>query len=234
MSSNHYVVATAKSWNVARYHSTISRLPGVWHLIEQPGDLTREKLDEINPRYIFFPHWSHKVPDEIVSRYECVCFHATDVPYGRGGSPVQNLIARGHQETVVSALRMVTELDAGPVYSKQPLSLLGGGEEVFLRLATVVAEMIAEIVASEPTPEPQTGEPTVFKRRTPEDSRIPQDMTALESLFDHIRMLDAEGYPPAFLDYGGLRIEFTRPALRTGRIEATVTIIPHPAEGNSE
>ena len=37
-------------------------------------------------------------------------------------------------------------------------------------------------------------------------------------------MLDAEGYPLAFLDYGGLRFEFSRATLRTGRIVADVTI----------
>ncbi len=31
-------------------------------------------------------------------KFECVCFHMTDVPYGRGGSPLQNLIIREPQE----------------------------------------------------------------------------------------------------------------------------------------
>jgi len=36
----------------------------------------------------------------------------TDVPYGRGGSPLQNLIVRGHTETKLTALRCVRDLDA--------------------------------------------------------------------------------------------------------------------------
>ena len=60
---------------------------------------------------------------EIIKRFECVCFHMADVPYGRGGSPLQNLIARGHRETKLTALRMVEDFDAGPVYSKMPLCL---------------------------------------------------------------------------------------------------------------
>lgn len=234
MTPKHYVVATIRPWNIARYHSTISRLPGVWHLIQQPTDLTVATLAEIKPRYVFFPHWSHKVPADILFQHECVCFHETDVPYGRGGSPLQNLIVKGHRETVVTALRMVSEFDAGPVYAKRPLSLLGLAEEIYIRTAEIVSEMIADIVANEPTASPQSGDATVFKRRTPEQSQVPENLTTLESLFDHLRMLDAAEYPPAFLEYGGFRLELTRPALRTEKIEATVTITRRPTKGNAE
>lgn len=224
MPDQHYVVATIRPWNVAQYHATVSSFPGVWHLITDPGELTLKHLASIEPRYIFFPHWSHKVPAEIIDGYECVCFHETDVPYGRGGSPLQNLVERGHRDTVVTALRMAEDFDAGPVYAKRPLSLLGLAEEIYIRSAAIIAEMIREIAANEPTPVPQTGEPTIFRRRTPEQSAIPQGAQALEALFDHIRMLDAEQYPHAFLKYDIFRFEFTRPVLRTGRIEANVSI----------
>jgi len=32
---------------------------------------------------------------EIFENYEIILFHMTDLPYGRGGSPLQNLIVRG-------------------------------------------------------------------------------------------------------------------------------------------
>ena len=219
-----YIVATIRPWNIAEYNSTISRLSGIWHLIDNPGDLTFEVLSAINPRYIFFPHWSHKVPAEIVDRYECVCFHETDLPYGRGGSPIQNLIVRGHRETVVSAIRMVSAVDAGPVYAKRPMSLHGLAEEVFIRTAGIVSEMIRNIIESEPTPKAQTGVPITFKRRAPKNSQISKNVKNLEELFNHIRMLDAEEYPRAFLEYGRFRFEFSRPALRTGKVESTVNI----------
>ena len=50
----------------------------------------------------------------------------TDVPFGRGGSPLQNLISRGIYETKISAFRCVAEMDAGPVYPKRPFSLAEG------------------------------------------------------------------------------------------------------------
>lgn len=193
--------------------------------IRTPEELTLDALQQFAPRYVFFPHWSVIVPPEITEAFECVCFHATAVPYGRGGSPIQNLIVRGHDDTVVTALRMTSELDAGPVYLQRPVSLLGGLEEILIRIGSLVVEMIDEIVRTTPEPRPQSGEPVVFKRRKPEESAIPAD-ASLDTWFDYIRMLDAEGYPRAFIDAGDMRLEFSRAARRRGAIEATVTIRP--------
>jgi methionyl-tRNA formyltransferase len=199
--------------------------------ISAPEDLTIEALAAFGPRYVFFPHWSHIVPDAIVERFECVCFHSTPVPYGRGGSPIQNMIARGHHETLLTALRMVAEVDAGPVYMQRPLSLLGGLDEIFIRIAKTALDMMDEITARNPTPVAQQGSPVIFKRRAPADSVIPVD-GSLETWFDHIRMLDGEGYPRAFIEVGGMKLEFSRAVLRRGRVEATVTISPKPVAGS--
>ena len=51
-----------------------------------------------------------------MKRYDCVIFHMTDLPYGRGGSPLQNLIIRGYKKTNVVSNKCVGEVDAGPIY----------------------------------------------------------------------------------------------------------------------
>jgi len=218
-----YVVACRSPW----FWDALAARSGSGDLlrIESPEALTIEALARFGPRYVFFPHWSQIVPRAIVERFECVCFHATPVPYGRGGSPIQNMIVRGHQDTKLTALRMVAEIDAGPIYLQRPVSLMGNLDEIFIRLSRLTLEMINEMLASEPQPAAQQGEPVVFKRRTPAESAIPTDRD-LERWFDHIRMLDGEGYPRAFIEVGGMRLEFARPALRRGYIEATVAISP--------
>lgn len=80
-----YVVATIKPWNIECFHKKKTELPGKWHLITNPDELSFENIEKTNPRYVFFPHWSWVVPREIFLRWECVCFHMTDLPYGRGG-----------------------------------------------------------------------------------------------------------------------------------------------------
>ena len=58
----------------------------------------------------------------------------TDLPYGRGGSPLQNLIVRGHNDTMISAKESVKKiLIQGWWLPKKPLSLLGSAEEIFIR-----------------------------------------------------------------------------------------------------
>lgn len=224
MNDETYIVATIRPWNIRMYNERLCRLSGKWHLITTPQQLTITFLESLTPRYIFFPHWPHKVPLEIISKYECICFHETDVPYGRGGSPLQNLIALGHRETKISALRMVEELDAGPFYLKRSLSLEGLAEEIFIRASKTIAAMIEEIILMHPSPLPQQGDPIIFKRRTPQQSEVLEEIDSLDRLFDHIRMLDAEDYPRAVLKHGSFCYEFSRPALKTGCITADVKI----------
>jgi len=218
-----YVIATSRIW----YEELATRLQTLtgreFHLINRREDLTVERLAEIKPRYVFFPHWSHMVPSAVYEGFECVMFHMTDLPFGRGGSPLQNLIVRGISETRISAFRCVRELDAGPVYMKQPLSLYGAAEEIYLRAAKTIEKMIVSMVEHEPDPAEQQGEIVCFSRRKPQDGCI-ADLTEVEQVFDHIRMLDAEGYPNAFLETEHLRLEFQRPSLKNGKIVSDVII----------
>lgn len=229
MIDENYIVATIRPWNIKVFNEVISKYPGRWHLITQPEELTVELVERLNPKFIFFSHWSYIVPEDILNSVECVCFHEADLPCGRGGSPIQNHIVRGNKETMISALRMIKELDAGPVYLKRPLSLEGLGEEIFIRASKIVAEMILEIITKEPVPKEQEGKVTLFPRRKPEQSEVNKELKNLEELFDHIRMLDASEYPRAFLRYGCFKFEISRPALRTNSIEANI----HITKGNN-
>lgn len=222
---NTYAVVGSKPWNRRVFDELIVNYPGEWYFIDKPEELTFGKISSISPRYIFFLHWSWKVPREIINNHECVCFHMTDVPYGRGGSPLQNLIVRGHRQTKLTALRMTEEFDAGPIYLKEDLCLEGGAEEVYIRATYLSAQMIRRIIEEQPNPQPQAGAVVVFKRRKPRESGI-LELTSLQSLYDFIRMLDAEGYPRAFLEYAGFRYEFSRAALYDDRIIADVKITP--------
>jgi methionyl-tRNA formyltransferase len=218
-----YILATSRSWHEPMAERLEARTGHTFELITSRKELTPERLETIRPEAIFFPHWSYMIPPEVFDSYECVIFHMTDLPYGRGGSPLQNLIARGVYETRLSALKCVEAVDAGPVYLKRPLSLHGNAEEIFIRAGKVMEEMIVELIETRPEPAEQVGEPVLFKRRQPEQSRI-GDLASLDKLYDHIRMLDAEGYPRAFLEHRGFRYEFSRAALVEGRLIADVTI----------
>ena len=223
MKDKTYLVAGYKPWNHRVFDEVISKYPGRWHFIENPEQLSLDTVRALSPRYIFFLHWSWKVPDEIIKEYECVAFHMTDLPFGRGGSPLQNLIARGIHETKISAIKVTEEFDAGPIYLQGNLCLHGSAEEIYIRATYTSADMIERIISQDLKPVPQRGKSTVFKRRRPEDSEI-RSLHTVHQLYDFIRMVDAEGYPRAFCYYKGFRYELSRATLYDGRIEANVII----------
>ncbi|MFD2206858.1 hypothetical protein [Kiloniella antarctica] len=224
VSEKTYILATIKDWNLDAFFKIQHQLPGKWLVITEQQALRFNEVKKHNPRYIFFPHWSWKIPKEIIDAYDCVCFHMTDLPYGRGGSPLQNLIENGHSKTKISALKMTSEFDAGNIFLKRSLSLHGSAQEIFVRCAHEVVEMIIEIVKSEPIPLPQIGEPTYFKRRTPEQSALIGDMDT-EVLYNHIRMLDADTYPHAFIEFGNYRMLFSNANIGDGEVTAHVRFV---------
>lgn len=222
------VIATIRPWNLRRAKELKASLKGkaAVTIIDRPAGLTAGRLARLRPDYVFFPHWSWIIPPEIFENFECVVFHMTDLPFGRGGSPLQNLILRGLRRTKVSAIKVARDVDAGPVYMKLPASLSGSAQEIYDRVSALVfGRMIPEMLRRRHAPRPQKGRPVFFSRRKPADSRLPAFSAAREA-YDFIRMLDAEGYPPAFADFGSLRAEFRKARLEKGALKAEVVFRP--------
>lgn len=220
---NKYIVAAIGDWNQKLFSERHDSIEGQWEFVTTPENLSKA-LEEMKPRYIFFLHWRWIVPKEIVTQYECVCFHMTDLPFGRGGSPLQNLIIRGHKKTVLTALRMDEGIDTGPIYYKEDLDLSGKAQEIYHRASQASWNLIEKIVENSPIPKPQEGDGEVFKRRTPKDSQIPPDLELVQ-IYDFIRMLDAPGYPNSFIELSGYRMEFCDATLEDDCVRAQVKIM---------
>ena len=205
-----YLVLGCKTWDRRVYDETLASLPGKWRYVGSPDELSAALVREFAPQYLFFLHWSWKVPREILERR---CRASSLAPY--------------------TALRMSHEFDAGPVYLKESLSLEGSAEEIYLRAAQMSGRMIERFTHEKVKPKAQRGEVVNFKRRKPEESEI-DNPASLEALHDMIRMLDADGYPRAFLNHGGFRFEFSRSALYDGRVVADVRITPIRKGGDTQ
>ena len=156
-----YLVAAGAPWGIECYLRHPDR--GEWALATTPDGL-RLGLEH-TPRYVFCLNWSQKIAGPLVTRHTFVNFHCTDLPYGRGGGPLENLIRLGHTHTVITAHRMTNELDAGPVYGKWgPISLAGTKEQICQRFIGPCAALMRWMVEEEPEPTPQIGEPVLFQR----------------------------------------------------------------------
>ena len=219
---NTILIASLKSWN----HKNFKKLKRFYPkshfvLVQNESDLNESFLNSLKPRYVFFPHWSSKIPKEIYQKYECVIFHIGDLPFGRGGSPLQNLIIRGIKQTKISALRACDVLDGGDIYLKEPLNIAtGSAEQIYKRASKIIFfTMIPYILKHRPKPTPQNGDVVVFKRRKEEQSNLESlENPSLEQIYDFIRMLDAPSYPKAFIEFNGIRIEFNKAKLKNHQI----------------
>lgn len=228
------LLLSSRPWNSALADRLSRQLNRPVESIAEPAELTWDAVAAIDPQWIFVPHWSHLIPKSIWGSWPTVIFHMTDLPYGRGGSPLQNLIQRGHSSTMLSALRCGAGLDTGDIYTKQPLSLHGSAEEIFLRADGVIEQMIEQIVCDEPAATPQQGDPVLFTRRTPAQSNLASCPDGdQKAWYDQIRMLDADGYPQAFLEAHGMRLEFRRVSQRSDGLHADVKIVSIPTNSRT-
>lgn len=224
MKNKNFIVAGQHKWCKLVFEQKIKTNPGNWFFISDKKEMTSDFLKIIKPEFIFFLHWSHLVPEDILRTYQCIGFHMTDLPFGRGGSPLQNLILRGIKKTMITAFKLTEKFDEGPFFFKRELILQGNAEEIFLSASEIEADMIHDFLTQKPQLQQQTGKSEYFKRRTPADSALKLDNLSLREFFDQIRMLDAEDYPKAFFIYNGFKFEFRRSAIYTDHIEADVKI----------
>ncbi len=195
-----------------------------FYFIKNKNDLTFENLSQLKPNYVFFPHWSYIIPKEIYENFNCIIFHMTDLPFGRGGSPLQNLLERGIYQTKISAIQCCGVLDGGDVYFKKDFDIsYGSASEIYNRAGKIIFNMIDEIVEKQLKPVPQVGQVVEFKRRNVKMSNI-KDLTELNKIYDYIRMLDCEGYPKAFLENEKVKYSFSNAKLENGKIVAQVEI----------
>jgi methionyl-tRNA formyltransferase len=189
--------------------------------ITKKRDLSLENLKKINPRYIFFPHWSWKVEPEIFETYDCIVFHTAPLPYGRGGSPIQNLIIREINKSPVCALKMTNVLDGGPIYDRVEISLDGNIDEIFSKIAICVEDLIIKICQHNPIPSPQKGNVVSFKRLSYADNQLSKDYS-IKELYDRIRMVDGKGYKRAYISFGEYKLEFTEAKLANNQLSAKI------------
>tara|TARA_B100000767_G_C19749847_1_gene530254 strand:+ start:1153 stop:1815 length:663 start_codon:yes stop_codon:yes gene_type:complete len=199
------IIACSKEWfvldeNIKTQNDVIC--------INENSHLSKSFLDTIRPDFIFFPHWNWHIKKEIYENFECVIFHTAPLPYGRGGTPIQNLILKGFEKAPVCALRVTSDYDAGPIFAKKIISLKGSLTKIFNRINVSTNKLIIEIIQNMPTPVPQKGKVYNFNRRIEADNEVQPDID-INGFFDLIRMLDEPSYPKSFLIFGNLRIEFS-------------------------
>jgi len=134
------------------------------------------------------------VPTPLLERHLWLNVHPSLLPRWRGAAPVERAIIAGDDETGVTIIRLVEELDAGPIAAQRAFAI--GPEDdagaVFAHAAETAVDLLRDVLP-EPSFRPQPSEGATYAHKiTAEDRRIdwsrpPQELVnRVRALSPHI------------------------------------------------
>lgn len=141
--------------------------------------------------------------------------HASLLPALRGAAPINWVIKLGHEQTGITIMRMVEQLDAGPILHQvaEPLGNDDTATDLWARLselgavALIEALALYELGALEERPQDEA-QATFAPRLTRDNVRVDWSGTTV-AVARHIRAMDA--IPGAWTHYGGSELKLFRP-----------------------
>jgi methionyl-tRNA formyltransferase len=147
-----------------------------------------ERLRRIAPDVGIIVAYGRILPAAMLAipRLGFVNVHASLLPRHRGAAPVQAALLAGDAESGVVTMRVVEELDAGPLYLARHVAIRPAEDAGALshRLAREGAELLAETLAGLERgalePVPQRGEPTFSRPLRREDGEVDWDAPAAD------------------------------------------------------
>ena len=134
-----------------------------------------------------------------------IVIHASDLPQGKGFSPLQWQIIEGKDKIILTLFEAVELCDAGDYYFKDSIELQGN--ELLQELHSLLAEKIIDMAKhyvlhyKDLTPLKQSGEDSFYPKRTRKDDELDPNKSIAE-LFNQFRIANNEDYP-LYFNYKG-------------------------------
>ena len=173
----------------------------------------KKKNDNID--FIILLGWSWIIPADVISEYNCIGIHPSDLPKFRGGSPIQNQIIQGVVNTKISLISIGDKIDGGNIIMKEKINFEGDKmEDIFLNIEKSCIKILNKFFDKKGkfnSVKQNISEGSYHKRRNPKQSRLSiadfENKSLLE-LYNFIRCL-TDPYPNAFLeDENGNKLYF--------------------------
>jgi methionyl-tRNA formyltransferase len=141
---------------------------------------------ELEAETIVLVAYGALIPRELLERHDWLNVHPSLLPRWRGAAPVERAIMAGDDDTGVSVIRLVEELDAGPIGAQVgfPIGPDDDAGAVYAR----AAELAPELLDAATSFTPQAGEATYAEKIGPDDRELDWSRPANE-LHDRIRAL---------------------------------------------
>ena len=236
MKKKVFFVSKNNSWSNFLFGklSTLDNI-ALYGFNDEQFPLSIDIVQSDKPDYIFFFHWSKYISQEIFENYNCISFHTSNLPNGRGGTPIQNQILDGIIKTKVNAIKTCQEIDAGDIFCSEEITLQGSLYDIWHIISNVSFLMIKKIINTSLTSIRQTDlirmtpiyqtdlTRTLYKRNN--NNVIPFDTEKnIEGIYRFIQMMDAEKYKNSYIDIGNFRLSFSRAGIKNDNIIADVLI----------
>ncbi|MBB6671693.1 methionyl-tRNA formyltransferase [Cohnella nanjingensis] len=142
-------------------------------------------------------------PERLALHANNLVVHASDLPRGKGWSPLTWQVLEGKDEIPVVLFEAAEKVDSGPIYGRRTMAFRGTEliDEMRRQLAAATFELCEEFLARYPDVlregVTQQGEATFYSRRGPADSRLDPDRSIREQ-FRLMRVADNDRYPCYF------------------------------------
>ncbi len=88
------------------------------------------------------------VPDALLAERHWLNVHPSLLPRWRGAAPIERALMAGDEETGVTIIELVKELDAGPIAAQRPLSIDPDDDAgaLYAKAAPVAVELLADVL----------------------------------------------------------------------------------------
>jgi methionyl-tRNA formyltransferase len=168
--------------------------PPAKHVAEELGIEVRQperpaEVGELGVDVVVAVAYGALIPDELLDQALWLNVHPSLLPRWRGAAPIERAIMAGDEETGVSIIRLVAELDAGPIgaQTRFPIAPDDDAGAVFERAAAVTPDLVDAALDSEDF-RPQEGEVTYAEKIRAADRELDWSRPA-EELHNRIRAL---------------------------------------------
>jgi methionyl-tRNA formyltransferase len=114
------------------------------------------------------------VPPALLERHLWLNVHPSLLPRWRGAAPVERAIMAGDDETGVTIIKLVEELDAGPIAAQQAfaIGLEDDAGAVYVRAAELAVELLDDVLSG-PAYRPQDNAGLTYAEKlTPRDREL--------------------------------------------------------------
>lgn len=160
-----------------------------------PSQVTRQQI-------VFIIGYTKILDSDFLSKNDLnLIIHESDLPYGKGFSPVQWQILEGKKTIPVCLIEAVERFDAGDIILRDQIELDGGElyDDIRAKQIEVTFRLIREFLSVYPVYErlPQVGDQSIFPRRTAKDGELDPDKTIREQ-FNLLRIGNNEKWPSHF------------------------------------